>query len=69
MPWASTSTVVSAVVEVHCGNGKVKQVAASYDPNTQSWVATVPSGAGVTVSIPAGGIRDTYGETNGQALS
>jgi len=67
-PWASTSSVVSAVVLVHCGNGTVKQVAASYDPSTQRWVAQVPSGLGVTVSIPAGGITDAYGETNGQPV-
>ena len=67
-PWATTSTPVSAVVEVHCANGKVKQVAASYDPSTQRWVATVPSGLAISVSIPAGGIRDAYGETNGQPV-
>src|SRR4051794_17584837 len=67
-PWASTSSVVSAVVEVHPGNGKPFMVPASYDPSTQRWVAKVPAGLGVTVSIPAGGIRDGYGETNGQPV-
>jgi hypothetical protein len=54
---------------VHCANGTVKNVAASYDPSTQRWVASVPSGLAISVSIPAGGIRDAYGETNAQALS
>src|SRR4051794_7541671 len=67
-PWASTSSVVSAVVEVHPGNGKPFTVPASYDPSTQRWIAKVPGGLGVTVSIPAGGIRDGYGETNGQPV-
>jgi hypothetical protein len=67
-PWATTVSVVSAVVQVHRGNGTVKQVSASYDPTTQRWVATVPAGAGITVSIAAGGIRDGYGESNGQPV-
>ncbi|HET6816108.1 MAG TPA: hypothetical protein VFH66_02645 [Mycobacteriales bacterium] len=67
-PWATTSTPVSAIVEVHCANGKTKQVAATYDPSTGRWVATVASGVGVTWTIPAGGIRDAYGETNGQPV-
>jgi hypothetical protein len=67
-PWATTVSVVSAVVQVHRGNGTVKQVSASYDPTTQRWVATVPAGAGITVSIAAGGIRDSYGESNGQPV-
>jgi hypothetical protein len=67
-PWASTSTPVSAVVEVHCANGRVKQVPASYDPSTGRWIATVSSGLGITWDIPAGGIRDAYGETNGQPV-
>ena len=29
------------------------------------WVATVPTGT--TVRVPAGGVRDAYGETNGTA--
>jgi hypothetical protein len=67
-PWASTSSVVSAIVLVHGGNGTVRQVSASYDASTQRWVAKVPNGLGITVSIPAGGIRDGYGETNAQPV-
>jgi hypothetical protein len=51
---------VSAVVEA---NGAT--VPASYDSASGRWVATVATGAAVT--IPAGGIRDSYGETNGAA--
>jgi hypothetical protein len=67
-PWATTSTPVSAIVDVHRANGTVRQVAARFDPTTQRWVATIPSGTAISVSIPAGGIRDAYGETNGQPV-
>ena len=67
-PWASTSRAVSATVEVDSPDGSTSLVAASYDPSTGRWVATVPTGAGISVSIPAGGIRDAYGETNGQPV-
>ena len=66
-PWASTSQVVSAVVEVHFANGKVRTVPASYDPGTDRWVASLPPHA-VSTYVPAGGVRDAYGETNGQRV-
>jgi len=68
-PWATTGHVVSAVVQVNRGNGRIERVPATYDASTGRWVATVPPGDGITVSVPAGGIRDTYGETNAQAVS
>jgi hypothetical protein len=67
-PWASAGTVVSAVVQVDRGNGRVERVPASYDAGSGRWVADVPAGAGITVSVPAGGVRDSYGESNGQPL-
>jgi len=68
-PWATTGHVVSAVVQVNRGNGRIERVPATYDASTGRWVATVPPGDGITVSVPAGGIRDTYGETNAQAVT
>src|SRR4051794_24577664 len=68
-PWATAGSVVSAVVQVNHGNGRIERVPATYDASTGRWVATVPPGEGLTVSVPAGGIRDTYGETNAQAVS
>jgi hypothetical protein len=38
-------------------------VAASYDNSSGRWVATVPSG--VSARVPAGGVQDAFGETNG----
>jgi hypothetical protein len=58
-PWATSGQVVSAVVDV---NGTT--VSASYDSASGRWVATVPAGS---VRIPADGIHDAYGETNGAA--
>jgi hypothetical protein len=63
-PWATTGTVVSAVVQVDRGNGRIDRVPATYDAATGRWVANVTPGEGISVSVPAGGVRDTYGETN-----
>jgi hypothetical protein len=67
-PWATSGTVASAVVEVRRGS-RTQQITATYDPASGRWVATLPRGGGFTVSVPAGGVRDRYGETNGQALT
>jgi hypothetical protein len=67
-PWATSGTVTDAVVQVQDGNGRVTQVPASYDAATGRWVATVPPGQGLTVSVPSEGVHDSYGETNGDAL-
>jgi hypothetical protein len=65
-PWATSGKVAEAVVQVDRGNGRVERVAATYDPSSGRWVADVPPGAGLTVCVPAGGVRDTYGEVNGE---
>jgi hypothetical protein len=67
-PWATTSSVASAVVLVTSADGRQRQVPASYDASSGRWVANVDLRPGDIVSVPAGGIRDTYGETNGQPL-
>ena len=68
-PWATSGQVVSAVVQVDHGNGRVERVPATYDASTGRWIASVPPGNGLTVTVPAGGVRDTYGEVNGQTLT
>jgi hypothetical protein len=69
-PWASTGQVATAVVEWTKGlSGQSGRATATYDPATGRWVATVPSGVAVTVQVPVGGVRDTYGEMNGALLT
>jgi hypothetical protein len=67
-PWATTSTVASAVVLVTSADGHARQVPAAYDETSGRWTARVELRPGDTVSVPAGGIVDQYGETNGQPL-
>jgi hypothetical protein len=67
-PWATTGQVVSAVVEVVTAGGRARTVSASYDAASGRWVATVGAGSGEII-VPAGGVRDSYGETNGQELT
>ena len=68
-PWATVGTAVRAVVLITSVDGHQRQVPAAYDASTGRWVATVDRRPGDVVSVPAGGIRDSYGETNGQALT
>ncbi len=68
-PWATAGTVASAVVLVTSSDGRTRQVPAAYDAATGRWAASVDLRPGDVVSVPAGGIRDQYGETNGQALT
>lgn len=67
-PWATTGTVVSAVVKVTDTSGRQRTVAAAYDATSGRWVADVPARPGASVWVPVGGVRDAYGETNGAAL-
>jgi hypothetical protein len=68
-PWATTSTVASAFVLVTSATGHDRRVPASYDDATGRWVANVELRPGDTVTVPAGGIVDRYGETNGQPVT
>jgi hypothetical protein len=68
-PWATTSTVGSAFVLVTSATGHDRRVPASYDDATRRWVANVELRPGDTVTVPAGGIVDRYGETNGQPVT
>ena len=61
-PWAPAGQVVSVNVDA---GGSV--IAAAYDGTSGRWVASVPTG--VAVRVPAGGVRDAFGETNGAAIT
>jgi hypothetical protein len=61
-PWATHGDVSAVRVLV---DGTV--VPASYDSASHRWVVSVPAGA--AAAIPAGGIVDAFGETNGAALT
>ncbi|HMC72097.1 MAG TPA: hypothetical protein VKJ07_23265, partial [Mycobacteriales bacterium] len=69
-PWATTGTVASAVVVVTGKNGThPRTVVASYDASSGRWIASVPKKKGQTVTVAAGGVRDTYGEANANGVS
>ncbi|HEX9711206.1 MAG TPA: neutral/alkaline non-lysosomal ceramidase N-terminal domain-containing protein [Actinomycetota bacterium] len=61
-PWASRGEVASATVRVVRAGSSVELVAASLDG--ERWVAPTALGPGDTAIIDAGGIVDTFGETN-----
>jgi hypothetical protein len=67
-PWATTGSVASAIVVV-AGKGRPRTITASYDVASGRWIASVPKKKGQTVTVPAGGVRDTYGEANGDGTS
>ncbi len=69
-PWATTGSVASAVVVVTGKNGShPRTFTASYDAASGRWVANVPKKKGQTVTVQAGGVRDFYGEANGDGTS
>jgi hypothetical protein len=69
-PWASSGQVTSAEVELVDPSGAVTDTQpASYDIETGRWVASLTVPSGWSVTIPRAGIRDEYGEVNGEALT
>jgi len=69
-PWAQYGTAATAVVVVTGKNGThPRNVTASYDAASGRWVAAVPKKKGQTVTVPAGGVRDTYGEGNADGVA
>lgn len=66
--WAETGAIERAVVVVERhGSGRTEEVDAAYDPATGRWFATVDLRPGDAVSVPPGGVTDTFGEYNGDA--
>lgn len=66
-PWAETASPVSAVVTVTRADGTVEQVPAALVDGR--WVADTNLLAGDSAVVAAGAVRDSYGETNGTALT
>ena len=62
-PWASSGTVVSAVVTVVRSDGSQQQVAATQQNGR--WVAPTALAPGDRAYVAAGAVRDEFGETNG----
>ena len=65
--WADTGAVDRVTVTVVRTAGPTEQVAATFDPATRRWVATVSLQPGDRALVPAGGVVDTFGERNGVA--
>ncbi|MCU1587938.1 MAG: hypothetical protein JWN31_1431 [Frankiales bacterium] len=63
-PWAAHGQVASVTMTVVDAGGGAHQVSAQRTGKT--WV--IPINPGDRVSIAPGGVRDTFGETNGKAL-
>jgi hypothetical protein len=69
-PWAAHGSAATALVVVTGKNGShPRTVVASYDATSDRWVASVPKRHGQSVTVPAGSVRDTYGETNATTLT
>ena len=67
-PWAATGRVVSAAVRVTSATG-TRTVLATFDADTGRWRAVVPLEKGQNVTIAPGGVRDAYGEANGERVT
>jgi hypothetical protein len=64
-PWATTAEIVSAVVTVVRANGNRELVPATLIDGR--WVAPASLNPADTAFVDAGGVVDSYGETNGTA--
>ena len=63
-PWAARGSVVSAAVTVVRDHGAPRVVPARYEAGR--WYATTELAKGERAVVAAGGVRDSYGETNGR---
>ncbi|MCW2543281.1 MAG: hypothetical protein JWM40_833, partial [Frankiales bacterium] len=64
-PWAVHGRIASVQMTLKDGAGRVRQVMATHVGT--GWV--VPLGSGERASIAPGGVRDSFGETNGKAVA
>jgi hypothetical protein len=69
MPWATHGRLASAVIEVVDRGGDVVRTVQAHQLDGSRWGARVSLRPGEHVVVPAGGVRDTYGETNARGLS
>jgi hypothetical protein len=62
-PWADTGRLASAVVEVEVPGGQVRRLDARQAADGR-WRTTEAIGTGHRARVPAGGLRDTFGNEN-----
>ncbi|HVU71758.1 MAG TPA: hypothetical protein VHE83_02245 [Mycobacteriales bacterium] len=67
LPWATTGTVVSAVVSVRNPSGHVVRTVHATRKGTR-WVAATALRSGETAVVLPGGLRDHYRETNARPV-
>jgi hypothetical protein len=67
-PWASKGHVTSAFVQIVKRSHVVRRIRAHRLPGTRTWIASVQLSHGERVVVPAGAVRDGYGETNAHRL-
>jgi hypothetical protein len=66
-PWASTSHVVAASIEI-VRHGRIVRRLAATPTGRGRWVASVTLSRGEHAVVARHAVRDAYGETNGHAL-
>jgi hypothetical protein len=69
MPWATHGRVASAGIEIVSRGGDVIRSVQAHQLDGGTWGAHVTLRQGEHAVVPAGGVRDTYGETNAHGLS
>jgi hypothetical protein len=69
MPWASHGRLAAAVIEIVDRGGDVVRTVPAHQLDGSTWGARVTVPTGAHLVVPAGGVRDTYGETNARRLS
>jgi hypothetical protein len=68
-PWATTSHVVSAAVEIRHAGKVLRRIPATYSLSTHRWSAPITAlRKHQRVVIARGGVRDAYGEINGHRV-
>jgi hypothetical protein len=65
-PWADTGELRSATLSVRGADGSARTLRAGPEPGgTGRWRTSAPLAPGERAVVPAGGLADAFGETNG----
>ncbi|HVW80412.1 MAG TPA: hypothetical protein VHB69_05685 [Mycobacteriales bacterium] len=67
-PWVTRGHLASAEIQILDGAGDVVATLQAHRLGGRTWGAPVRLRPGQHVVVPAGGVRDTYGETNARGL-